>query len=82
MKYSVGVFVGFVVGILSTAMVQNVWPDRVYAQSDSQDKLIPGPDVWILPNTYLNAGVDPNHNAAAIHVDADGYVICSDQKKP
>ena len=82
MKYSVGVFVGFVVGILSTAMVQNVWPDRVYAQSDSQDKLIPGTDVWILPHAYLNAGVDPNHNAAAIHVDTDGYVICSDQKKP
>ncbi len=32
--------------------------------------------------TYLNAGVGPDNNMAPIHVDKDGYVICSDEKKP
>jgi hypothetical protein len=34
------------------------------------------------PMLTLAAGTDPDHHAAPINVDKDGYVICSTERKP
>jgi hypothetical protein len=47
------------------------------ASAAAEDNSLP-----IFIETHLNAGVNPGGKSAPIRVDMDGYVICSEQKKP
>lgn len=60
--------VKFVAGILIGASVVAIADDVQFTK---------GPAL-----VYMPAGVTPDGNVHAIPMDADGYVICSDAKKP
>lgn len=62
------ILIGFIFGVMITSALA----DGISLSSGSVT----------LGSAVLMTSIKPDNSASVIHVDQDGYVICSDHKKP